>query len=378
MKKLFVLIFMVSCLQTPGEKSDKTSYSNENKEYTIQINGEVPDGDYLYLSRRASGDWLNLDSVLVVSGQNPSFTGSLDAPEILYLRTDESSKPVSFFGENSQIKIRPDFDNPDSSEINGSATHDEYMAYNDRFTKINLAKDELMKQYRSAQEESNNIRVAEIVAGFDSLSNLETEITKNYLTENTSSWVSPYVMRRTLYYSMDAQELKAALETLDKHLAESVYYQELKNHISVREKVSTGKVFSDFKLPTPEGTMLSLSEIAGDKYILIDFWASWCGPCRRENPNVVALYQKFRDKGFEILGVSFDTNRENWLKAIEDDKLTWYHVSDLQGWKNAAGKIYGVNSIPHTVLIGPDNTIVAKNLRSEELEEMLSKLLDSQ
>ncbi len=110
---------------------------------------------------------------------------------------------------------------------------------------------------------------------------------------------------------------------------------------------------------------------------MVDFWASWCGPCRGENPNVVAAYKKYHDKGFEIFGVSFDTDKDKWLKAVEDDKLTWFHVSDLKGWGNAAGKIYGVRGIPHSVLIDKEGIIVAKNLRGEELHKKLEEIFNA-
>ncbi len=136
-----------------------------------------------------------------------------------------------------------------------------------------------------------------------------------------------------------------------------------------------GAVAPDFTQKTPEGTDLSLSDLRG-KVVLIDFWASWCGPCRRENPYVVQLYNQYKDKGFEILGVSLDRNRESWLQAIKDDNLTWKHVSDLQFWQNAAAKLYGVSSIPHTVLIDREGKIIARGLRSAELSQLLPEVLD--
>ena len=118
------------------------------------------------------------------------------------------------------------------------------------------------------------------------------------------------------------------------------------------------------------------SETFQNKYYLIDFWASWCRPCRMENPNVVAAYQKFKDKGFTVLGISMDSNKEAWLNAIKQDQLTWTQVSDLKGWSNEVGQLYGVGSIPQNFLIGPDGIIIAKELRGSALEQKLSELFN--
>ncbi len=135
----------------------------------------------------------------------------------------------------------------------------------------------------------------------------------------------------------------------------------------------TGAEAPDFALPTPEGDTLRLSDLRG-KVVLIDFWASWCGPCRRENPNVVRLFHKYKDKGFDILGVSLDRQRDRWIKAIEADGLTWHHVSDLKGWQNAVARLYGVRSIPHTVLVDREGRIIARNLRGPTLEARLAEI----
>ncbi len=135
----------------------------------------------------------------------------------------------------------------------------------------------------------------------------------------------------------------------------------------------TGAVAPDFTQRTPEGEEMSLSDFRG-KVVLVDFWASWCGPCRRENPNVVRLYDKYKDQGFEVLGVSLDRTKDKWLKAIEKDNLGWSHVSDLKGWKNEVAKMYSVRSIPHTVLVDREGKIIARNLRGDGLERKLASI----
>ncbi|MEM6965833.1 MAG: TlpA disulfide reductase family protein, partial [Bacteroidota bacterium] len=134
-----------------------------------------------------------------------------------------------------------------------------------------------------------------------------------------------------------------------------------------------GAVAPDFEQNTPEGNPMKLSDLRG-KVVLVDFWASWCGPCRRENPNVVRLYNQYKDQGFEVLGVSLDKGKEKWLKAIEKDGLTWQHVSDLRGWGNTVAKQYSVRSIPHTLLLDQEGRILAKNLRGPELAKKLAEI----
>ena len=152
--------------------------------------------------------------------------------------------------------------------------------------------------------------------------------------------------------------------------------QQFVNNLQRLQGVNEGAMAPEINLATPAGPNLALSSLRG-KYVLIDFWASWCGPCRRENPNVVKTYATYKDKGFEIFGVSLDQNREAWLKAIEADKLVWKHVSDLQYWNSAGAQAYQVNSIPQTFLVNPEGRIIAKGLRGAALDNYLAKLFET-
>lgn len=149
--------------------------------------------------------------------------------------------------------------------------------------------------------------------------------------------------------------------------------QRLAQQIKQAGQFLPGAVAPDFTQNTPEGEPLSLSSLRG-KVVLVDFWASWCGPCRKENPNVVKVYEKYKDKGFDILGVSLDKDKKRWLNAIDKDGLPWHHVSDLRGWSNSVAQTYSVRSIPHTVLLDREGRIIARNLRGAQLEQQLAKI----
>jgi peroxiredoxin len=155
-------------------------------------------------------------------------------------------------------------------------------------------------------------------------------------------------------------------------------FSHAKNFIAYVDKLKTtaiGQAAPEIALPTPEGQVVSLSSLKG-KYVLVDFWAKWCGPCRQENPNVVRVFNKYKDKGFTVFGVSLDRSKEDWVRAIKEDNLTWTHVSDLKYWQSEAAKTYSIQAIPFSLLLDPNGVIIAKNLRGPALESKLAEIFD--
>ncbi|MBN2773518.1 MAG: TlpA family protein disulfide reductase, partial [Prolixibacteraceae bacterium] len=206
----------------------------------------------------------------------------------------------------------------------------------------------------------------------ESTNTVQEEFVKN----NPASYVVP-VFLSSLQYEKTTEEMDSILNNLDPKLEKSSIIQMLKERVEAKKKVKVGKNAPDFTQNDPDGNPITFSDIySANEYTLLDFWAAWCGPCRGENPNVVAVYNEFKDKGFTVFGVSLDRTKEDWLKAIEADGLTWTHVSDLGYWDSEVPKLYAVYSIPSNFLVDKEGKIIATGLRGEDLRAKISELLD--
>jgi peroxiredoxin len=355
-----VLLFVFfACTQTPS--------------YQVNVKLAHAEGK-AYLTQRIKGEWVNLDSSEFKNGEC-QFKGAVKNPEVYYLGVSSKKEKLMFFIENSPISITGVADSLSSAKVKGSVVHQEFQTLQDKLDLMDEQGMTLFKQSKEAGKSgANNKSDSLMVLAENIFNDIDTQ-QKEYIKANPASYVSPYLLGR-VYYDMEADVLETYLAKFDAKLDSVPTVVMLKERVEKLKSLAIGQTAPDFTMNDAEGNPVKLSDIySKNEYTLVDFWASWCGPCRRENPNVVAVFNSNKAKGFGVFGVSLDTDKEKWLKAIADDHLTWPHVSDLKGWKNEAAAVYAVSSIPANLLIDKAGKIIDRNLREEKLGKKIAELL---
>ena len=346
----------------------------EKAGYTIKgtIEG-VAEGDTVYLQNFVDGSLVKMDSA-VVKGGAFEFKGTPDSVTVsLYVADRKNGMRLTamVFIEKGDITLNIC---AEANKVAGTMCNDAYQQFMDKFVAINKEMSEIYQKSKTDTTLTDDQRkdLEKQLAEKDSLG---TEMVYNCINENINNLVGVQLL--TSYANaFETAKVKALLDKVPAAYSADKDIVALKEHIATIEKTEVGQKFIDFAMNTPEGKEVKLSDfISQNKYTLIDFWASWCGPCRAEMPNVVAAYNAFKAKGFGIVGVSLDNNAEAWKKAIKDLNITWAQMSDLKGWSCEGAKLYGVRAIPATVLVDQEGTIVARNLRGEELAAKLGELL---
>ena len=357
---LFAAIIMASCTKTQKNQ--------------FIINGTVDSvfNGTVYLQKRADGPLITIDSARFSDGKF-SIKGTIDYPEVYYLTIPATKSSVPFFIEQAEITVNINTREIDKTKISGSKNQAAYDSYLDMLDQFNVKIREGYQMYNTAEEVGDFEKARYYDSLVNALDEERSRFSKKYVLENTGSFISPYIIYRNSY-AYEMEELEKALNAFDTSLSHSIYMDFLNSYLATLKRASVGQPFIPFSMQDSTGVNIAVEDFIGSNYLLVDFWASWCSPCRAENPNLVALYSKYHDRGFDIFGVSFDSKRNSWLGAIKDDSLTWTHVSDLSGWENKAGKLYGVRSIPANVLLDTNGVIIAKNLRGEDLKAKLEEL----
>ena len=332
------------------------------------------DNSYIYLTHKYNDATL-IDSAKV-SGEKFTFKGKTIEPNMYWITLNKAESPsLIFFVDNTNVTVNASADSMAFAQVKGGTTQDEYKTWLAMQAKYMQTRQGLIMQYNEYGKANDQANAKRILDTAMILEHVYVKDIVKFIKSHPKSCVGGYIIFSVTFdwpKVPDYEEMYNALsETVKKgkfgKLAEEKY-------ISVRG-VTVGYSAINFTLPDLNGKEVSLSSYKG-KYVLVDFWASWCGPCRGENPAVVAAYQKYKGKGFDVLGVSLDNNKDKWKQAVEKDNLTWTHVSDLKGWQSEVAHKYSVTSIPFNVLLDKDGKIVAKALRGAALEAELAKIFD--
>lgn len=347
--------------------------------YNYSINGSLKnlkDNSYIYLHHK----WGNkdfTDSAKVKSGKF-NFSGKGTEVNMFWITKSSSMNEqpnLIFFVDGGKTTISGNLDSINYATVVGGQTQKDYAEYNAMMNGYSAKQQAIVNAFNEAKAKNDQVTMG---AKYTEYQNMDKEVKnslENFIKTHPKSAVSGYAIYFNYQNSTaPMEELEKIVGLLDKSMLNTKYGKLAQEKLNQMKGTTIGYPALNFAQANPDGKMVNLTDFKG-KYVLVDFWASWCGPCRGENPNVVAAYNKYKDKGFTVFGVSLDQNKDKWLQAIKVDNLTWQHVSDLKGWGNEAAKLYGISSIPQNLLLDKEGKIVAKNLRGPDLDAKLEELI---
>jgi peroxiredoxin len=360
MKRNLLLLIAVAFVMTA---------CNQNKNFNVNVSLANGNDKTVYLQKYVDNVPVTIDSAIIAE-EKAVLTAPIDNPQILYaLKIKGQRGSMPFFADNKDVAFVGDLNNPQAVEIMGSETQAELDAYNDQLDEINMQIRDLYAVMQQAFSDNDSIKMDSLNKVGTALMEQQDNFRDEYIKAHPESFVTHYILDGVKQdYPLDQlKDLMAGFTT------ESIYRDHLNDYVAKQERLEVGQPFIDFTLQTKDGEDVTLSEkIAQNKLTLVDFWASWCGPCRHENPVVKAAYEKYHELGFDVVGVSVDQDEAAWLKAVEEDELPWMQVRDSE---DKVSEDYMIYYIPSNFLFDQNGTMIAKGLRGEDLETKLAEIL---
>ena len=355
------------------------SYSQTKYSISGNVKGVKEGIDKVYLSYRMGDEGFE-DSAIVKNGSY-RFSGTRQEPGLVTLiagkadgRDPEQRDVARIFILGGQISIIHS-DAFSNAKVTGSREHASYLVMDQKLRATDEEMDKKNEEYMTLREKGDKAGMERLAKEMDGVYQKQRQVYKDMFISDPSSPLAMYQLQRFAGWDINADEVDPLYNMLPGSWKNSSSGKQMAEKIDLSKRLGIGRVAPDFTQNDTSGTPVSLSSFRG-KYLLLDFWASWCSPCRQENPNLVKAFRKYSARGFHVLGVSLDqpNGKEKWLKAIHDDGLTWTHVSDLQFWRNAVALQYGIQAVPQNYLLDPEGKILAKNLSGDELEKKLAEI----
>lgn len=364
MKHFFLISLAALVLWSCGNKNQFT------------ISGEVSpatDGKMILFGFQ-DGQPVPTDTAIIAKGKF-TFKGETEIPELRLMSIEgKESYVAQLFVEPGKIQMTIHPDSFETNVIKGSEAQDIFQKYIDEMVSFSKKEGEMKSRFQQAQAMGNEDELKAIQFEYESMVKNLQLYSRNFIKEYNTSPVAAYVYLMNFIQEAQVEELDSMLNVFEP-IQKSEFVAAIKERADVMRAFSKGAIAPDFTLNGPDGKPFSLSSLKG-KYVLIDFWASWCQPCMIELPNVIELYKNYKEKGFEIVGVSLDREKEAWLRTIQIPGMSWIHVWDMEG--EIPGEVankFGVTGIPHTVLLDKDGKIIEVNIRGQELKSKLAQLM---
>ena len=347
------------------------SCNKKSIELNLQIRNNIVGGK-VKIEKIINDELIVVDSLIMDSLNY--FTRSIHVDEPAFYRLNIFGKQfVNLILNDADVSVVADGNKPNGKfEVTGSTDTDYIIELNQINSDFQIVVQKLNEEFMAARNAGDMSKVPQLQSKYLELKAVNDELIKEKI-RNMGNSITAIVSLQFLNTEEEFVFLSEIADKFNTNLPNSSYTKNLVSQVEKMKKLAVGSPAPEISLPDPDGNIITLSSFKG-KYVMVDFWAAWCRPCRQENPNVVRMYNTYNSKGFEVLGVSFDRKKEPWIKAIADDGLNWAQVSDLKYFQSEAALTYNVKGIPATYLIGPDGKIIAKGLRGPQLEAKLKEI----
>ncbi len=369
MKRFLAITFgalvLASCNSKPEGFTLKASFT-----------GELENGTKVFLKTTDSlNKLIDIDTTTIENGAF-SFLGTQNDPKLHYIFIESNRGNIPLVLENGDISVKFQKDSLNFAKLKGTLQNDLFMNFLTESRKLTAMAISMQNDMRSAAQRQDTATATALREEFIEFQDEVKNFNIDFVKENPNALISALIIGNFMATkSLPNDEIMEMYEALAPEIKQTSTGETLKKQLDKLQATEIGGIAPEFSAPTPDGQLLALSDVKG-KVTLVDFWAAWCRPCRMENPNIVSVYNKYHEKGLNVIGVSLDTRAEDWKKAIEADGLAWNHISNLKRFQDPIAQLYNINSIPAAFLLDENGVIVAKDLRGAALEEKVAELLN--